>query len=174
MAKETKTVGKTTQTNQTKKGGNIMTNQDHIKRTLNIIKYQTNSYITNINKKHHTRVEYITDKELQQIIENSSNKQQIIDALAITSMLINKAKDNKVKEYYLNKAYGKEDITFNELSDEERELINKRRVKQQEIKEARQQEKRYYKPIYIDEEELAQEIEEDRQREIQELRKEVK
>lgn len=119
MAKETKTVGKTTQTNQTKKGGNIMTNQEHIKRTLNIIKYQTNSYITNINKKHHTRVEYITDKELQQIIENSSNKQQIIDALAITSMLINKAKDNKVKEYYKDKAYGMPDVHPSELQPKE-------------------------------------------------------
>lgn len=43
------------------------------------------------------------------------------------------------KEYMLNKVYGKEHLNIMELTDEERDVINKRRAKQQEIKEARKE-----------------------------------
>lgn len=43
------------------------------------------------------------------------------------------------REYMLDKIYGKEHLNIMELTDEERDVINKRRAKQQEIKEARKE-----------------------------------
>lgn len=126
MAKQTKTVGKTT---NKKKGGTTMTIADALTQLM----LDYNSY-----------QEYRKNNEQTYIF---ASKQQIADfakqlkpeeLLTLTKayMYQRQMQTNLSKYLYneriLNNIYGKEDKNIMELTDEEREYINKRRARQAE------------------------------------------
>lgn len=142
MATKTKTVGKTT--NTIKKGASTMTAADAIKQLM--ITY--NNY-----------QEYRKDNN---DTYNFASKQQVIDfarqltteeliLLTKTYAYLRKVQQRLSNYLYqekkLNNAYGKEDKNIMELTDEERDLINKRRAKYQELDSQKETTKKTHKVI---------------------------
>lgn len=133
MAKQTKTVGKTT---NKKKGGATMTTAEALKQLM--LDYNSYQEYRKNNKQTY----------------NFASKQQIADfakqlqpeeLLTLTKayMYQRQMQTNLSKYLYneriLNNIYGKEDKNIMELTDEEREYINKRRAKQAEKAEQRKE-----------------------------------
>lgn len=133
MAKQTKTVGKTT---NKKKGGTTMTTAEALTQLM--LDYNSYQEYRKNNKQTY----------------NFASKQQIADfakqlqpeeLLTLTKayMYQRQMQTNLSKYLYneriLNNIYGKEDRNIMELTDEEREYINKRRAKQAEKAEQRKE-----------------------------------
>lgn len=142
MATKTKTVGKTT--NTTKKGETIMTAAEAIVQLM--IHYNNYQEYRKSNKESY----------------NFAKKQQVIDfarhlsteelvyltkTYAYLRKIQQRLSNYLYREKALDNAYGKEDLNIMELSDEERELINKRRAKKQEMESQRQATKKTHKAI---------------------------
>ena len=125
MAKQTKTVGKTT---NTKKVATDMTVANAL--TLFMLEYNRYQEYRKDNKQSYNFVnkqqvaefaKQLTPEELQTLAKTYVYQRQ---------MQIKLAKYQQ-HERALNRAYGKEDTHFMELTDEEREYINKKRAKQE-------------------------------------------
>lgn len=142
MATKTKTVGKTT--NTTKKGVNIVTVEDALKQLMmDYNKYQEYRKDNNSNYNFASKqqvaafAKQLTTEELTTLVKVYATQRKIQQKLS--NYLYN--------QKALDRAYGKEDKNIMELSDEERELINKRRAKQQEKETQKQATKRTHKAI---------------------------
>lgn len=125
MAKTNKTVGKTT---NTKKGATDMTVANAL--TLFMLEYNRYQEYRKDNKQSYNFVnkqqvaefaKQLTSNELQTLAKTYAYQRQMQTKLA----------KYQQHERSLNRAYGKEDTHFMELTDEEREYINKRRAKQE-------------------------------------------
>ena len=125
MAKQIKTVGKTT---NTKKGATDMTVANAL--TLFMLEYNRYQEYRKDNKQSYNFVnkqqvaefaKQLTSNELQTLAKSYVYQRQMQTKLA----------KYQQHERALNRAYGKEDTHFMELTDEEREYINKRRAKQE-------------------------------------------
>lgn len=125
MAKTNKTVGKTT---NTKKVATDMTVANAL--TLFMLEYNRYQEYRKDNKQSYNFVnkqqvaefaKQLTANELQTLAKTYAYQRQMQTKLA----------KYQQHERALNRAYGKEDTHFMELTDEEREYINKRRAKQE-------------------------------------------
>lgn len=142
MATKTKTVGKTTKTIQ--KGGIIMTVEDALKQLMmDYNKYQEYRKDNNSNYNFASKqqvaafAKQLTTEELTTLVKVYATQRKIQQRLS--NYLYN--------QRALDRAYGKEDKNIMELTDEERELINKRRAKQQEKETQKQATKKTHKAI---------------------------
>ena len=142
MTTKTKTVGKTT--NTIKKGVNTMTLEDALKQLMmDYNKYQeyrkdnNNNYNFASKQQVAAFAKQLTTEELTTLVKVYATQRKIQQRLS--NYLYN--------QRALDKAYGKEDKNIMELTDEERELINKRRSKQQEKETQKQATKKTHKAI---------------------------
>lgn len=140
--KTNKTVGKTT--NTIKKGVNTMTVEDALKQLMmDYNKYQeyrkdnNNNYNFASKQQVAAFAKQLTTEELTTLVKVYATQRKIQQRLS--NYLYN--------QRALDKAYGKEDKNIMELTDEERELINKRRSKQQEKETQKQATKKTHKAI---------------------------
>lgn len=129
MAKTTKgttkketTVTKEVVANTDKKGDTTM-----YKQACYTIANGVNDRVIFTNKKYKSALEKVT---AEQVLEDFSKDEQAIKALIIIARYLESKYHQQWKEYKLNKVYGKEDKNIMELTDEEREYINKRRARQ--------------------------------------------
>ena len=86
-----------------------------------------NDRVISTNKKYKTALEKVT---AEQVLADFSKDEQTTKALIIIARYLESKYQQQWKDYKLNKVYGQEDINIMELTDEEREYINKRRARQ--------------------------------------------
>ena len=120
--KKQTTVTKEVVTNTTKKG-----DTDMYKQACYAIANKVNDRVISTNKKYRTALEKVT---AEQVLADFSKDEQTTKALIIIARYLESKYQQQWKEYKLNKVYGKEDKNIMELTDEEREYINKRRARQ--------------------------------------------
>lgn len=120
--KKQTTVTKEVVTNTTKKG-----DTDMYKQACYAIANKVNDRVISTNKKYRTALEKVT---AEQVLVDFSKDEQATKALIIIARYLESKYQEQWKEYKLNKVYGKEDKNIMELTDEEREYINKRRARQ--------------------------------------------
>lgn len=128
MATKTKTVGKTT--NTIKKGAATMTATEAIKQLMitynNYQEYRKNNNETYNFASKQQIIDFARQLTTEELI-------QLTKTYAYLRKIQQRLSNYLYQEKKLNNAYGKEDKNIMELTDEERELINKRRAKYQEL-----------------------------------------
>jgi len=126
MAKQTKTVGKTT--NQ-KKGATTMT----IAEALTQLMLDYNNY-QEYRKNNGQTYNFASKKQVEAFAKRQEPEAllKLTEAYAQQRIAQNKLAKYLYNERVLNNIYGKEDKNIMELTDEEREHINKRRARQAE------------------------------------------
>lgn len=141
MATKTKTVGKTT--NTIKKGATMTAAEAIVQLMIHYNNYQeyrkSNNESYNFAKKQQVIdfARHLSTEELVYLTKTYAYLRKIQQRLS----------NYIYKEKVLDNAYGKEYINIMELSDEERELINKRRAKKQEMESQKQATKKTHKAI---------------------------
>lgn len=126
MAKQTKTVGKTT---NLKKG--VASNK---KAQVDMFKYYQIMYnqTQESNKEKGITYHFLSNNDLEDIKKSLNDKQTKLleNAVSIIRDFNKRTFTHLHKQQVLNNIYGKEHQNIMELTDEEREYINKRRAKQ--------------------------------------------
>ena len=107
---------------KTNKGGT-----DMYKQACYALANKINDRVISTNKKYKTALEKVT---AEQVLADFSKDEQTTKALIIIARYLESKYQQQWKDYKLNKVYGQEDINIMELTDEEREYINKRRARQ--------------------------------------------
>ena len=125
MAKTNKTVGKTT---NTKKGATDMTVANAL--TLFMLEYNRYQEYRKDNKQSYN---FVNKQQVAEFAKQltSNELQTLAKTYAYQRQMQTKLSKYQQHERALNRSYGKEDTHFMELTDEEREYINKRRAKQE-------------------------------------------